>query len=170
MFYDVIIIGAGPAGLFSALELVNNSNLKILIVDKGKDIEHRKCPSITEFQRCWKCSPCNILCGLGGAGGLSDGKLNLKPDVGGNLEEFVSKEEADNLVSMIDNIFLQHGANQKSYGENSHELEAKAARNLVKKLGAEVVECAFIVELVDLKGRDKLKGENIYSVVEFEGE
>jgi len=127
LFYDVIIIGAGPAGLFSALELVNNSNLKVLIVDKGKDIANRKCPSITEFQRCWKCTPCNILCGLGGAGGLSDGKLNLKPDVGGNLEEFVSKDEADNLVEMIDKIFLEHGASPKLYGENSHELEAKAA-------------------------------------------
>jgi len=127
LFYDVIIIGAGPAGLFSAFELVNNSNLKVLVVDKGKDIENRKCPSITEFQRCWKCKPCNILCGLGGAGGLSDGKLNLKPDVGGNLEEFVSKDDAKNLVSMVDKVFLEHGANPKLYGENSHELEAKAA-------------------------------------------
>jgi len=125
--YDVVIIGAGPAGLFAAYEIVSNSSLKVLIVDKGKDIDNRNCPSLKEFQRCFKCTPCNILCGLGGAGGLSDGKLNLKPDVGGNLEEFVSKEEAFNLVSKIDNIFLEHGAPQKLYGNNSHELESKAA-------------------------------------------
>jgi len=126
LFYDAVIIGAGPAGLFSAYELVNNSNLRILIVDKGKDINSRKCPN-TEYQRCLKCKPCNILCGLGGAGGLSDGKLNLKSDVGGNLEEFVSREEADNLVSMIDQIFLEHGASPKLYGKNSRELETRAA-------------------------------------------
>ena len=127
LVYDVIIIGAGPAGLFAAHELVNNSKLSVLVIDKGKDIINRSCPSIAQFQRCFKCTPCNILCGLGGAGGLSDGKLNLKPDVGGNLEEFVSKEEADNLVSKIDNLFLEHGASKKLYGTNSHELESKAA-------------------------------------------
>jgi uncharacterized FAD-dependent dehydrogenase len=79
------------------------------------------------FTRCMDCKPCNILCGLGGAGGLSDGKLNLKPDVGGNLEEFVTKEEADNLVKQIDNVFLEHGAPSKLYGQDSHDLEKKAA-------------------------------------------
>lgn len=126
MFYDVVIIGAGPAGLFSAYELVNNSNLRVLVIDKGKDINNRKCPN-TKYQRCLKCKPCNILCGLGGAGGLSDGKLNLKPDVGGNLEEFVSHKEADTLVSMVDQIFLKHGASPKLYGKNSRELETRAA-------------------------------------------
>jgi hypothetical protein len=127
VLYDVIIIGAGPAGLFAAFELVNKPGLKILILDKGKDINQRKCPSLTQFQRCLKCQPCNILCGLGGAGGLSDGKLNLKSNVGGNLEEFVSKEEADKLVEMIDHVFLEHGASEKLYGHNSHDLDKKAA-------------------------------------------
>jgi len=127
--FDVVIIGAGPAGLFAAYELVKNSSIKILIIDKGKDINNRKCASLSEFQRCLKCQPCNILCGLGGAGGLSDGKLNLKPDVGGNLEEFVSKEEADNLVKQIDDIFLKHGASSRLYGQNSHELQRKAAES-----------------------------------------
>ena len=127
MKYDVVIIGAGPAGLFAAYELACKSDFKVLIIDKGKDINNRKCPSLKDFRRCLKCKPCNILCGLGGAGGLSDGKLNLKPDIGGNLEEFVSKKEADELVKQIDEIFLQHGASPKLYGTNSHELQRKAA-------------------------------------------
>ena len=127
MNYDVIIIGAGPAGLFAAYELADKTSLKILIVDKGKDINERKCPSLSEVIRCIKCKPCNILCGLGGAGGLSDGKLNLKSYIGGNLEEFVSSKEADNLVARIDNIFLEHGASKKLYWRKSIELEKRAA-------------------------------------------
>lgn len=129
MTYDVVIIGAGPAGLFAAYELVDKIPLKILVIDKGKDINQRLCPSISEVRRCVKCKPCNILCGLGGAGGLSDGKLNLKSDIGGNLTEFVSAEEADNLVAKIDNIFLKHGASKKLYGKDSAELEKLAASN-----------------------------------------
>jgi len=125
--YDVIIIGAGPAGLFAAYELADKTSLKILIVDKGKDINERKCPSLSEVIRCIKCKPCNILCGLGGAGGLSDGKLNLKSYIGGNLEEFVSSKEADNLVARIDYIFLEHGASKKLYWKKSIELEKRAA-------------------------------------------
>ncbi len=127
MIYDVVIIGAGPAGLFAAYELCTNSSLKILILDKGKDIKERVCPSMNEFKRCLKCKPCNILCGLGGAGGLSDGKLNLKSDIGGNLEEFVPRSEADNLIRKIDEIFLKHGASKKLYGRDSGFLEKKAA-------------------------------------------
>ena len=127
MNWDVVIVGAGPAGLFAAYELVNKTSLKIAIIDKGKDIKERTCPSATDFTRCMKCKPCNILCGLGGAGGMSDGKLNLKSDVGGNLEEFVSKEEADKLISQIDKIFLSHGAPYKLYGKESEYLEKSAA-------------------------------------------
>ncbi len=125
--WDVVIIGAGPAGLFAAYEFATNSDLKILVVDKGKDINNRRCGSISNYKRCLKCKPCNILSGLGGAGGLSDGKLNLKSNVGGNLEEFVSKQEADSLIEKIDQVFLKHGASEKLYGQNSHELEKKAA-------------------------------------------
>ena len=125
--YDIVIIGAGPAGLFAAYELANGNAHNILVIDKGKDIVERKCPSMSMFTRCFQCKPCNILCGLGGAGGLSDGKLNLKSDVGGNLEEFVPREEADQLIDRIDSIFLEHGASQKLYGENSVDLEKSAA-------------------------------------------
>ncbi len=127
MKYDIIIVGAGPAGLFAAYEIANNSDLKVLVIDKGKDVDKRVCPSISQYKRCLKCKPCNILCGLGGAGGLSDGKLNLKSNIGGDLEEFVSKQEADGLIEKIDRIFLSHGSSKKLYGKNSHDLEKKAA-------------------------------------------
>ena len=73
MNYNVVIIGAGPAGLFPAYEIAKNSSLKIALVDQGKDIHQRRCPVSFTSLRCEKCKPyCNILCGLGGAGGLSD--------------------------------------------------------------------------------------------------
>jgi len=125
--WDVVIIGAGPAGLFAAYEFANESTLKVAVIDKGKDINERICPSAKNFTRCMKCKPCNILCGLGGAGGLSDGKLNLKADIGGNLEEFVSKEEADELIFKIDKIFLKNGAPYKMYGKEPGFLEKSAA-------------------------------------------
>ena len=123
----MVVVGAGPAGLFAAYELANESSLKIALVDKGKDINERICPSAKNFTICKQCKPCNILCGLGGAGGLSDGKLNLKSDVGGNLEEFVPKEEADELISKIDKIFLSHGSPYKMYGKDSEFLEKASA-------------------------------------------
>lgn len=127
MNWDVVIIGAGPAGLFAACEFANESSLKVAVIDKGKDINERICPSAKNFTRCMKCKPCNILCGLGGAGGLSDGKLNLKSDIGGNLVEFVSKEEADELILKIDKTFLKHGAPYKMYGKEPGFLEKSAA-------------------------------------------
>lgn len=127
MKYDIVIIGAGPAGLFASHEITENSSQKVLVIDKGKDINNRQCPSLLAFVRCKECTPCNILCGLGGAGGLSDGKLNLKYNVGGNLEEFVSRQEADDLVSKVEQFFVEHGASGELYGTNSEDLEKKAA-------------------------------------------
>ena len=74
MKYDVIIIGAGPGGLFAAHKL--SAKLKVAVFETGKDIEKRVCPSNSHESHCYKCSPCNITSGVGGAGGLSDGKLN----------------------------------------------------------------------------------------------
>jgi uncharacterized FAD-dependent dehydrogenase len=126
LIYDVVIIGAGPAGLFAAYELITTKKLKVAIIDQGKDIKQRKCPLSFRSIRCEKCDPCNILCGLGGAGGLSDGKLNLKSDIGGNLQEFLSEEEANKLIIRIEKIFLEHGVTGKLYGENAEGLEKKA--------------------------------------------
>ncbi len=120
--YDVVIIGAGPAGLFAAYELVENSKLKILIIEMGKAVDKRKCPMWITGE-CAKCEPCNILSGVGGSGGLSDGTLNIRPDIGGNLYEFLSEEEAWDLVKYVDKIYVKHGAPEKLYQATPKEEE-----------------------------------------------
>jgi uncharacterized FAD-dependent dehydrogenase len=112
---DVLIIGAGPAGLFAANELAGK--LKVIVVDKGRALNERKCVALLN-NKCKRCLPCNITGGLGGAGGLSDGKLNLRPDIGGNLEEFVSNKEAWSIINKIDQVFLKHGASEELYSPN----------------------------------------------------
>jgi len=129
MDYDVLIIGAGPAGIFAANELADNMN--VLVVDKGRGLDNRICRAL-EDGKCRKCYPCNITGGIGGAGGLSDGKLNLRPDIGGNLEEFVDTEDAWKIISQIDELFLKHGANKKIFAPNADEIAPimkKAAAN-----------------------------------------
>jgi hypothetical protein len=106
--YDVIIVGAGPAGIFAALELVRKNNLDILILEKGKPIEERNCPAREE--NCIFCRPCAITSGWGGAGAFSDGKLTLSPKVGGWLGEIVSLEELKKLISEVDQTFQNFGA------------------------------------------------------------
>jgi len=127
---DVVIIGAGPAGLFAASELVD-SGLDVLIIEAGKDVEKRKCPlNTTATTKCLKCDPCNVMSGVGGAGGLSDGKLNLRPDIGGNLSEFTkSDDEAWELVDTVDKRLLAHGVPDNGYGtgREAQELRRTAA-------------------------------------------
>jgi uncharacterized protein len=116
---DVLIIGAGPAGLFAANELAGKLN--IVVVDKGRELNERKCVALLNGS-CKRCLPCNITGGLGGAGGLSDGKLNLRPDIGGNLEEFVSNEEAWSIINEIDQVFLKHGASEELYAPDEEKI------------------------------------------------
>jgi len=135
MEYDVIIVGAGVAGLFAAYELVEKSNLRVLVVDKGRDIDERRCPML-KTGKCLKCPTCNILYGVGGAGGLSDGTLNLRPDIGGDLVELVNDENyAWQLVYEVDKIFLRFGAPREVYKGDEEEvkkLERKAAQVGIK--------------------------------------
>jgi uncharacterized FAD-dependent dehydrogenase len=116
---DVVVIGAGPGGLFAASKLARD--FKVVVIDKGRGIEGRMCVSLKNGT-CKKCSPCNITGGLGGAGGLSDGKLNLRPDIGGNLEEFVSHDEAWKIIDEIDKFFLRHGAPDELYAPSEEDI------------------------------------------------
>ncbi|MFH1774411.1 MAG: NAD(P)/FAD-dependent oxidoreductase, partial [Methanobacteriota archaeon] len=120
--YDVIIVGAGPAGMFAAYELAKKSDLRVLIVDFGKDVSERICP-MEKTGVCVKCEPCNIMSGVGGSGGLSDGTLNIKPDIGGNLYEFMSEADAWELVRYVDKIYIENGTPKKLYKATSNEEE-----------------------------------------------
>ena len=121
--YDVIIIGSGPAGIFTALELLEKKeNLNILMIDKGKDITNRSCPAIEEGKTCQLCKPCKLLTGWGGSGAFSDGKLTLTTEVGGWLNEYQSKERLNELVKYVDKIYLNFGATKKIYGTNADEV------------------------------------------------
>ncbi|WP_350343645.1 NAD(P)/FAD-dependent oxidoreductase [Proteinivorax tanatarense] len=121
--YDIVIVGAGPAGIFTALEaLKKDENTKVLIVDKGRTIEDRKCPLRT-IQKCVHCKPCGIVNGWSGAGAFSDGKLSLSPDVGGRLTEYMNYEKAQDLINYVDNQYLSFGANQDVYGLDDKKVE-----------------------------------------------
>ena len=129
MKYDVIIVGAGPAGIFSALELTEKNHLNVLLLDRGLDIDQRKCPSSRGFD-CQHCEPCSVLSGWGGAGAYSDGKLTLSPEVGGWLNQYVTQKELEALIKYVDSIYLKFGADKQVYGGNSEkvdEIERKAS-------------------------------------------
>ncbi|MDF1557660.1 MAG: NAD(P)/FAD-dependent oxidoreductase [ANME-2 cluster archaeon] len=125
--YDVVIVGAGPAGLFAAHELLNKG-LSILIIEQGRDISSRKC-DLPLVSRCTHCEPCDIMCGVGGAGTYSDGTLNLRPDIGGDLSEFTNDPDAAwVLVDHVDSIFLQYGAPEALNRPDNTEIEALKRR------------------------------------------
>lgn len=121
--YDVIIVGAGPAGIFTALEVTKlKPELSILILDKGRSIEKRSCPARTTG-KCVNCNPCGITYGWSGAGAFSDGKLSLSPEVGGRILEYFSEEDAKKLVNYCDKLYLEFGANEKVHGLNNERIE-----------------------------------------------
>jgi uncharacterized FAD-dependent dehydrogenase len=121
--YDVIIVGAGPAGIFSALEILNiKRTAKILIIEKGKDLEKRTCPMKIKEISCKACPECALLSGWGGAGAFSDGKLNLSPEIGGFLSRYIGMEKLKSLINYVDEIYLKYGAPKKVYGGNLDEI------------------------------------------------
>ncbi len=135
--YDVIIVGAGPAGMFAARELACHK-LKILIIDMGSDVNDRHC-SLEPELKCTHCLPCDIMCGVGGAGTYSDGTLNLRPDIGGDLSTFTDDEnEAWNLVEEVDEIFLEYGATTKISMPDQQEIEMLQRR--AASVGAKFIE------------------------------
>ena len=138
--YDVIIIGAGPSGIFCAYELKRqNPDLKVLMFEKGRSIEERQCPK-RKTKVCVGCKPCSITTGFAGAGAFSDGKLSLSPDVGGTLPDILGYEKATELIHEADSIYLKFGADQKVYGledkEAIEEIRTKAIRANLK-----LIEC-----------------------------
>ena len=123
MKYDVIIVGAGPAGLFSAYELISkNKKLKIALIDKGFSVSHRVCPMNKNGVPCQNCNPCAILSGYGGAGTFSDGKLNFIPKLGkSDLTKYMLESEANKLIEETEQIFNLFHMDAEVYPSNMEE-------------------------------------------------
>ena len=128
--YNVAIIGAGPAGIFSALEIVKlRPEWKVILIEKGQRIENRKCPLREGSPKCVNCKRCGLLCGWGGAGAFSDGKLTLTPDVGGHLVDYMPREKVEKLIKYADDLYIEHGATDEVFGtdmETFREIERQA--------------------------------------------
>lgn len=140
MKHDVIIVGAGPAGIFTAYELLqHNPNMKILMFEKGHKIQKRHCPKHT-VGKCVKCEPCNITTGFSGAGAFSDGKLSLSPEVGGDFPQLVGFSTVEDLISYTDDVYLKFGADTKVEGL-AHTEEIRDIRKRAINAGLKLVDC-----------------------------
>jgi len=129
--YDVIIVGTGPAAIFTALELTrDNDRARVLMLEKGMDIGHRLCPASEQKIACHRCQPCALLSGWGGAGAYSDGKLTLSAEVGGSLDEYLPPEEIEELIRYVDQLYCGFGAPEYVYGTDAEaiiQLQRKAS-------------------------------------------
>ena len=139
--YDLIIVGAGPAGIFTAVELLRHgSKKKILLVEKGKPVEKRHCPK-AELGHCVNCRPtCAITTGFSGAGAFSDGKLSLSYEVGGDLPSLIGEEFAQELINYTDKIYLEFGADPHVEGIYTGE-DIKEIRKNAIHAGLKLVDC-----------------------------
>ncbi len=131
--YDVAIVGAGPAGIFAALELSRKSDLRVAILDKGPPIEKRHCPA-RDGQACAYCNPCSIMSGWGGAGAFSDGKLTLSPAAGGYLGDLLGEKRTQELINEVDRVYVAYGANKNVYGGHTDEYEELAKKDVLAGL------------------------------------
>ena len=141
MKYDLIIVGAGPSGIFTALELIrSNPDKKIMLIEQGKSISKRNCPK-DKTKNCINCQPyCNITTGFSGAGAFSDGKLSLSPEVGGDLPELIGYDFTQQLIEYTDKIYLEFGADNKVEGVEAKE-EIKEIRRKAIEAGLKLVDC-----------------------------
>ena len=138
---DLVIIGSGPAGIFTALEMVKRgSSKKIIIVEKGQSVEKRHCPK-DKTRRCVSCKPyCHITTGLSGAGAFSDGKLSLSCEVGGDLPSLIGEDVAQETINYADSIYLEFGADTHVEGVGNSE-EVKQIRARAIQAGLKLVDC-----------------------------
>lgn len=156
---DVIIVGAGPAGIFTALEMVKKgSGKKIVIVEKGQSVENRRCPK-HKTKQCVNCKPyCHITTGFSGAGAFSDGKLSLSSEVGGDLPMLIGDDVAQETINYADKIYLEFGADEHVEGIGNSE-EVKDIRKRAIQAGLKLVDCP-----IRHMGTEKAQG--IYFAIE----
>ena len=139
--YDVIIVGAGPAGIFCAYELVKSGKkLNILMLEKGRGITNRKCPKHFNGGTCTHCKPCSITTGWAGAGAFSDGKLSLSHEVGGTLPKYLGVEKSIELIKYTDEVYLEFGADSDIHGEEFSP-EMQAIRRKAIEANLKLVHC-----------------------------
>ena len=158
MKYDVIIIGAGPGGIFTAYELLQqNSKIKISVFEAGHALNKRKCPIDGEkIKSCISCKSCSIMSGFGGAGAFSDGKYNITNDFGGTLYEYIGKKQALELMRYVDDINMQYGGEgTKLYNTAGSRFKTLCIQNDLHLLDASVRHLGTDVNYVVL--------ENIYN-------
>lgn len=138
---DVVIVGAGPAGIFTAIEMLRKgSKKKIVIVEKGQSIEKRSCPK-SKTKKCMNCKPyCHITTGFSGAGAFSDGKLSLSYEVGGDLPTLIGENLAQETIDYTDKIYLEFGADEHIEGIDNNE-EVKEIRKRAIQAGLKLVDC-----------------------------
>lgn len=163
MKYDVIIIGAGPGGIFSAYELVKQKpDLKVAVFETGTSLEKRRCPiDGDKIKSCIHCKTCAIMNGFGGAGAFSDGKYNITNDFGGTLFEYIGKKEALSLMHYVDEINLSHGGQgTKMYSTAGTHLKKVCLQNKLKLLDASVRHLGTDINYVVLEHLyDELKNK-----------
>ena len=158
MKYDVLIIGAGPGGIFSAYELVKCApSLRVLVLEAGNPLAKRKCPiDGKKIKSCIGCSPCSIMNGFGGAGAFSDGKYNITNQFGGTLYEYIGREKALELMHYVDKINLAYGGEgTKLYSTANSELKKKCLQSGMHLLDASVRHLGTDINYIVL--------ENIYA-------
>ncbi|MEM0076892.1 MAG: hypothetical protein QXY91_04760, partial [Thermoproteota archaeon] len=175
--YDVIIGGAGPAGIFAALEFIRQAedkkDLKVLVLDMGPDVERRYCPSRELHKTCIKCPICTLQSGWGGAGTFSDGKITLTPNVGGWLAELIGSEELTKILKDVDKYFLDFGAPKEIYGDDENKFEywdkkaklsdLKLEKNILRHMGSDMSKQVlvniknFVSKHVEIKLRTKIE-------------
>lgn len=156
---DVVIIGAGPAGIFTALEMIRKgSKQKILLIEKGQPVEKRACPK-SKTKQCVKCKPyCHITTGFSGAGAFSDGKLSLSYEVGGDLPTLIGEDLAQETIDYADKIYLEFGADTHVEGVSNYE-EVKDIRKRAIQAGLRLVDCP-------IRHMGTEKAQNIYLGIE----
>lgn len=159
MKLDTLIIGAGPAGIFTALEMLRNgTKKKIMIVEKGQPVEKRFCPK-KSTNRCMNCKPyCHITTGFSGAGAFSDGKLSLSSDVGGDLPNLIGETLAQETIHYTDQIYLEFGADEHIEGVSNPEA-VKEIRKRAIQAGLKLVDCP-------IRHLGTEKAQNLYLSIE----
>jgi uncharacterized protein len=164
LMYDVVIVGAGPGGIFSAYELTkDNSALKVAVVEMGNPLEKRKCPiDGKKIKSCIGCKSCAIMSGFGGAGAFSDGKYNITNQFGGTLYEHIGKEEALELMKYVDKINLKYGGEgTKLYSTANSEIKRRCLENGLHLLDAQVRHLGTDINYVVLQNLYDMLSEKV---------